>query len=486
MKLFVATNWDKTLPERLAGLPVATLYGQLATDTLGGGRPSFQLPEVSQQQARDFIDLTHAFGMKFNYLLNPQCMGNMEYNRKFHNEMVEHIQWIVDLGADSVTVSIPFLLELIKKQFPSLRVAISVYAHIDTVQRAQYWEQLGADLITLPEHVNRNFRLLERIRKSVKCELQVLANITCLYGCPYWVYHSNTVSHASRAADPSEGFYIDYCILSCYRAFAREPVEFIKSRWIRPEDVARYENLGIEHFKLAERFMTTDTLVKIAQAYANRRYDGNLMDLLNIRTRTESYLPMRLEKLLQPEYANVERLANVDDLLPGVRPFIDNRGLDGFLDFYEKNECDATDCHTCGYCLRLSGKVLTPNPEAVAAAAGLEEKIADLTTSRMFQERDEGDGRELTWNEAVQHKFQEGISSLPVVFRGVARRVLSSKAEAIARQRDSSTVEESDVVWALLTATPETFRPKVVDNLRKMNIDPEPYLRSLAGQKSDN
>jgi collagenase-like PrtC family protease len=485
MKLFVATNWDKALPERLAGLPVVTLYGQLATDVLGGGRPSFQLPEVSQKQAKEYIDLTHAFGMKFNYLLNPQCMGNMEYNRNFHHAMVEHIQWIVDIGADSVTVTIPLLLELIKKQFPKLRTAISVYAHVDTVQRAQYWESLGADMITLPEHVNRNFRLIERIRKAVTCDLQALANITCLYGCPYWPYHSNSVSHASRAGDPSEGFYIDYCVLSCYRVFAREPAEFIKSRWIRPEDVARYESLGVDHFKIAERFMTTDTLVKIAAAYASRRYDGNLMDLLNIRSRSDSYLPMQLEKLLKPEFANVEKLANVDDLLPSVRPYIDNRALDGFLDFYEKNDCDEIDCRTCGYCQRLSQKVLTPNPEAPEAWMGLHEKIEDLTTSRIFGDADEGDGRQLVWEEAVQQEFQEGLSSIPLMFRGVAKKVLSSKAEAFARKRDSRTVERGDVVRALLTAAPESFRPKVLENLRRMNIDPAPYLAELAAQNQD-
>ena len=69
MRLFVPTNWDKGLLERLSDMPVDTLYGQLARDITGGGRPSFLLPKVSKEDIKEYIQEVHSHGMKFNYLV---------------------------------------------------------------------------------------------------------------------------------------------------------------------------------------------------------------------------------------------------------------------------------------------------------------------------------------------------------------------------------------------------------------------------------
>ena len=48
--------------------------------------------------------------MKFSYLLNAPCMSNMEYEPNFHRKLIEHLQWINDIGSDYVIVTIPFLI----------------------------------------------------------------------------------------------------------------------------------------------------------------------------------------------------------------------------------------------------------------------------------------------------------------------------------------------------------------------------------------
>jgi hypothetical protein len=42
-------------------------YG-LRSDIVGGGRPSFSIPEVSRKQAEEYIRYVHSKGIKFNYL----------------------------------------------------------------------------------------------------------------------------------------------------------------------------------------------------------------------------------------------------------------------------------------------------------------------------------------------------------------------------------------------------------------------------------
>ncbi len=45
------------------------------------------------------------------------------------------------------------------------------------------------------------------------------------------------LSHASQAGHPSGGFLLDYCFLRCTRMKLADPVNYIRSDWIRPEDL---------------------------------------------------------------------------------------------------------------------------------------------------------------------------------------------------------------------------------------------------------
>jgi collagenase-like PrtC family protease len=144
-----------------------------------------------------------------------------------------------DLGVRRVTVSTPFLLELVKRRFPEFKVRVGIYAQVDTPRRARYWEELGADAITLESFsINRDFHRLAAIRQAVHCDLQLIANHACLLNCPLQSYHQNGFAHAS---DDTGTLFIDYCFLRCSRLRLTDPSLFIKAAWIRPEDLAAYE-----------------------------------------------------------------------------------------------------------------------------------------------------------------------------------------------------------------------------------------------------
>jgi hypothetical protein len=57
-------------------------------------------------------------------------------------------------------------------------------------------------------------------------------------------------------------------------------MEFLRSPFIRPEDVGAYRDLGIDIIKLSDRTEATEFLLKTAQAYAAERFDGNLFSLI--------------------------------------------------------------------------------------------------------------------------------------------------------------------------------------------------------------
>lgn len=204
MKLSVPINWDIELLEALIDYPVDNVYGTMGRTIVGGGRPACALPRVNKKQVEKYIEKTHSLGIKFTYLLNAPCLSNMEYNRGAHREIIKYLKWINDIEVDCVTVSISYLIEIIKNQFPKLKIKVSTIAQVNSVQRAKFFELLGADEISIDFMINRDFHLLKNIKEATKCNIQLLLNDMCLYQCPFRQYHYNVLGHVSQTLHPSE------------------------------------------------------------------------------------------------------------------------------------------------------------------------------------------------------------------------------------------------------------------------------------------
>ena len=365
MHYLIATNWDLGLLKRIEGTSVSGLYGQIWGDPLGGGRMALFIPKVGKEEALSFIAETRKRGLEFNYLINASCFDNLEFTKEGYKKIAEHLNWIASTGVDTVTATLPFLLQMAKRYFPHLKVCVSSFARVQNVHLARYWEEMGADKIILPESIARDFDTLAAIRKTVSCELELIANHCCLFHCPLDLHHRNMVSHGSQKGHPCGGFAADYCKLTCQLKKLQRPAELIKARWIRPEDLRYYEEIGIDCFKLVERFRGTESLIHILEAYERRSYPGNLAELLTL-PQEGSYLSPNLEITQRPDLIEQERFKEIAEVLrepfPG-RLYIDNEKLDGFLDHFRKVDCLRTDCDLCGYCDRVASRVISIDEE---------------------------------------------------------------------------------------------------------------------------
>jgi len=63
----------------------------------------------------------------------------------------------------------------------------------------------------------------------------------------------NALAHAGQEWHGNRGFFIDWCFLRCTEMKLRDPVNYIRSEWIRPEDIPAYEEMGYDLFKVTER-----------------------------------------------------------------------------------------------------------------------------------------------------------------------------------------------------------------------------------------
>ena len=361
MRLSLATNWDERLYQELADLPITTYYGKLKEDVIGGGRPSQLLPEVARDEVARQVELIHGTGAEFNYILNSACLGNREYQPEFRQQFFELLSWLVDIGTDMITVAIPYLIEIIKEHFPSLKISASVFCHIDNIQMASFYQKLGVDEITLIQSLNRLPAVLEVYRKHLKVDIQLIVNNACLFGCPYRRYHSNINSHSSQENYQFQKVKIDYPVLNCTRIRLENPAEIIRAPWVRPEDVHYIEAIGIDKFKIAGRTKSTDWLIQVAKAYANRKSGDNTASIINF------------------PHGNGAIVQGLGENFPTVKINIDNRRLAGFFDFFRDKNCRTADCEKCGYCDSIAQQVIKIDQDAKAAVLESYQEMLKLT-----------------------------------------------------------------------------------------------------------
>ena len=481
MKFSVACNWDPELLERLnqESSSVDALFGQITDDPFGGGRGSFLAPKVTRDQAQEFIANARKQGFHFNYLLNGACQDNLEMTREGNRILFNHIEWVAKTGADMVTVTLPIMLVWIKKHFPDFKVVVSSWARVANVKRAKYWEDLGADEIILAEYATRDFAALRPLRRALRCKLEVIANPSCLYMCYLDTNHINMMSHSAQGGHISGGFVLDHCQVYCQRMKLGRPDGLIKARWIRPEDVGDYDEIGIDSLKLLERFRNTETMMQVVRAYEQRRFDGNLVELLTL-PRRNAYHPPNLEYLIRPDLVNIDLMLEMADIFgysfSDVMQ-IDNRALDGFAEHFKKHDCYHSSCEECGYCKRWTEKVVRVDKEKHQAILKKFDAFIEAIINRQtLTENVLPDVSHVRLSKEAISVLDRLMAFVPPPLAEIARlKIINGAAQIAAQQGKGDTATNGGigvqpVVLAFWMGTPEPSREPVQKALEQMGL----------------
>jgi len=208
-------------------------------------------------------------------VLNSSCMGGQQLTTEGYNLIHWYISNLEDIGVDTVVVADPYLIEMIANEF-NIPVVVSVLAFVDSSQKAEFFEQLGASSIVIDSNVNRHFDVLEAIRDAVDCELKLLVNEGCLYRCPFRYAHFNFFSHVNgppprpnvqddyyyhkcltlrinvNGPPPRPNVQDDYYYHKCLSLRINDPSLILKSPFIRPEDLKEYAHIT-DVFKIGGR-----------------------------------------------------------------------------------------------------------------------------------------------------------------------------------------------------------------------------------------
>ena len=297
---------------------------------------------MTPPEFEEIVGEIHGAGVRANLVMNTTCEGVAWYETRAQLRLRDYLEWaVLGLGVDSVTVANPLYIGLIRNWFPSLEICASVLSDVDCAERAKAVVAAGATVITPDVNVNRDLETLEAIRRE-GAKLKIMVNEGCLYKCPWRKFHFNAVSHIGKNAGRvgvsiSPEDFVAQCTQVAYELFfdrcnaqeAGEPAALLKSGWIRPEDLPRYEGVST-YFKISGRTMPRNDVLLAVRAYMNGSYQGNLLDLMD----------SSLHSFSQRTGAS-----------------IDNEAL-GRARFAEKVLSCGRTCATCGWCDQLAEQVV--------------------------------------------------------------------------------------------------------------------------------
>ncbi len=289
---------------------------------MGSGRATLHAALIDD--IREQTEYAHQHGIKMNIVMNPSCLGGYHLTFEGYRLFAWYFNELDKAGVDGVTVAEPYLVELLKDY--SMETVISCVSHVDSPQRAEFYEALGADGITVDTNINRDFSTLKAIMNAVSCNIRVIVNEGCLYKCPFRYAHFNLFSHITAVSSTRPlNTFGDYYFDKCISIRVRDPSQIIRSPWIRPEDLAEYERIGIKDFKISGRANAVGWIISCMVAYSRRSYNGNLLELLDC--------PSELRDAF----------------------YVDNMALDGCIKQWQN--CKKI-CNECRYCDDITSRVL--------------------------------------------------------------------------------------------------------------------------------
>lgn len=150
MEFSLAFNGDIELIQKANSINLIECYfGTASQNPVGSGRPVSQMANVDRRGIEGAVRLAHSAGKKFNYLVNAACMGNMEYTGKKLNQIIEQFDWLVSAQVDMVTLANPVLIDLCRKRYPNLKISVSSFAMVDSIEAAKFYNSLGVHEITV-------------------------------------------------------------------------------------------------------------------------------------------------------------------------------------------------------------------------------------------------------------------------------------------------------------------------------------------------
>lgn len=330
----VATQWDTHAMFDIIRMfnnqhKLNDIYGSLSHSIIGHGRSNYAVPSIDFNSAKKHISAIQKEGITFNYLFNGVFNGDKLNDHGFYIATLDYLKRVFDdLEIRYVTIAVPELIEMVNSMFPNVFIKVSTIFNVLSVDDLKKLDGLKFNRVALGNDAPRNPKRIQEMLKYSQdhnFDLELMITETCIYQCKTRYAHYKSFNDKSIN---NVDLYMNNCILKRIL----HPEEFLKSCWIRPEDIKFYCDLGIDNYKISGRSKSPQWTKKCLTSYIKGHYDGNVMEIFGTTP---------------PGFDN-----NSDPLI-----YIDNKALQPFIDNHPM-DCYDRDCQDCGYCEKTVFKLI--------------------------------------------------------------------------------------------------------------------------------
>jgi collagenase-like PrtC family protease len=346
----LGSNFDFALIDGCAALNekygpenrIVEFYGSDRNHAVMAARPEFRLPDIDWNILKKYVDRCQDVGIKFNYTMNTIFPGSKEWLEDNMGNIVRLVDQLTLIGINRVTIANPLLMEIVREINKDIEIDVSTVAHIDTVTQAKYLkEKLNIRKICNNLMRNRSVTFLKNMADYCRKNdiiFEVMVNEFCGNGQDQYLTHcvyrdSCYLCHATDHSKEDALRFDNFPMGHCMAGRGLDPLNWLRTRFIRPEDLHYYTDIGINQFKITGRTGSTEYLLLMAESYMKGKWEGNLLGL---------WKPL---ETIQSEASEVDFEHEA---------FIDCAKLDGFLDRWWDNptfDCSNVECGVqCTYC----------------------------------------------------------------------------------------------------------------------------------------
>ena len=252
----------------------AFLYG---ADAVYAGTSSLSLRTRAEMQDNDLektINYAHSIGKKVYTAINIYAWDEN------YEEIVNQARMLEKLKVDAVIVADGGIVEIIKKEAPSIEIHISTQANIVSAHTANFWYKNGAKRVILGRELNKK-QIKEIIDETPKdLETEIFVHGAICFGYSGRCFLSDFL--AGRSANLGD------CAQSCrwaYNVYVEEhnkpgnlmPVEYDdKGTYIFSskdlcliKEIPKIIEMGVDSLKIEGRLKTEYYLASVVNAYRN-------------------------------------------------------------------------------------------------------------------------------------------------------------------------------------------------------------------------
>ena len=346
-------NFDLSLIDRVSQLNyqyskrarINEFYGSDRRMAYLTARPDFRLPEISKQYFEKYIERCNENSIDFNYTMNTINPGSKGFLIEKKNEIMDFVRYLESIGVRRVTIANPVLMEIVRETTSTLGIDVSTVFHIDAISQAKFLkEKYNVEKICCNLIKTRHIRFLKNLAKYCNNNNIMLEHMVnefcgvsgenysthCVYRDSCYLFHASDKTKEDAAG--LDGYPMSRCIFHRNET----PANWLRMRFIRPEDIDKYVNIGINNFKITGRTGTTDYLAYVAEGYMLGKWNDNLLTL---------WKPLETIQ------------SDLNELEFKQKFYIDNSKLNGFVYHWFDNpdfDCSLEECGlTCDYCQRF-------------------------------------------------------------------------------------------------------------------------------------